>query len=78
MSFHLHFDNDKDHFKVDLEINGEPVDIWMKLDDSGAAFFVEDVEDTEDTVRSPDSVSDIQFDFSSIDIQSAGNNPYTR
>ena len=49
MSFHLHFDNDKDHFKVDLEINGEPVDIWMKLDDSGAAFFVEDVEDTEDT-----------------------------
>ena len=50
----------------------------MKLDDSGAAFFVEDVEDTEDTVRSPDSVSDIQFDFSGIDIQSAGNNPYTR
>merc|ERR1719251_447221 len=25
---------------VDLEINGEPVDIWMKLDDTGAAFFL--------------------------------------
>lgn len=34
---------------VDLEINGEPVDIWMKLDDTGAAFFVEDVEDSDDT-----------------------------
>ena len=41
-------------------------------------IVMEDVEDTEDTVRSPDSVSDIQFDFSSIDIQSARNNPYTR
>ena len=40
---------DNDHLKVDLEINGEPVDIWMKLDDTGAAFFVEDVEDSDDT-----------------------------
>ena len=39
-------------------------------------IVMEDVE--EDKVRSPDSVSDIQFDFSSIDIQSARNNPYTR
>ena len=35
---------------VDLEINGEPVDIWMKLDDTGAAFFVEDVDEEEETI----------------------------
>lgn len=28
--------------KVDIEINGEPVDIHMKLGDSGEAFFVEE------------------------------------
>lgn len=30
---------------VDLEINGESVNIFMKLDDSGAAYFVEEVDD---------------------------------
>ena len=40
-------------------------------------IVMEDVEEDKE-VRSPDSVSDIQFDFSSIDIQSARNNPYTR
>ncbi len=34
--------------KVDIEINDEPVDIHMKLDEFGAAFFVEDVCDDED------------------------------
>jgi len=33
---------------VDLEINGEPVEIQMKLDDTGAAFFVEEVLDGEE------------------------------
>jgi len=33
---------------VDLEINGEPVLIQMKLDDTGAAFFVEDVASSDD------------------------------
>jgi len=33
---------------VDLEINGEPVDIQMKLDDSGVAFFVETVDSSDD------------------------------
>ena len=37
---------------VDLEINGEPVEIQMKLDDTGAAFFVEEVAETEE-VGSP-------------------------
>eukprot|EP00095_Tigriopus_kingsejongensis_P000826 snap_masked-scaffold63_size435493-processed-gene-2.4 protein:Tk00826 transcript:snap_masked-scaffold63_size435493-processed-gene-2.4-mRNA-1 annotation:"phosphatidate phosphatase lpin3" len=32
---------------VDLEINEESVDIQMKLDDTGAAFFVEDVSESE-------------------------------
>merc|ERR1712106_1245675 len=30
--------------KVDLEINGEAVEIQMKLDDSGVAYFMEDIE----------------------------------
>jgi len=34
---------------VDLEINGEPVQIQMKLDDTGAAFFVEDVANSDDS-----------------------------
>ena len=38
---------------VDLEINGEPVEIQMKLDDTGAAFFVEEVAGTEE-VGSPE------------------------
>lgn len=36
-------------WKVDIEINGEPVDIHMKLGESGEAFFVEELpeEDSE-------------------------------
>ena len=34
--------------QVDIEINDEPVDIHMKLDDAGAAFFVEGVLDEDD------------------------------
>lgn len=30
--------------QVDIEINGEPVDLHMKLGDSGEAFFVQEVE----------------------------------
>lgn len=29
-------------FQVDIEVNGEPVDIHMKLGESGEAFFVEE------------------------------------
>ena len=39
---------------VDIEINGEPVDIWMKLDDTGAAFFVEDVDEDEEEMLPAD------------------------
>ena len=39
--------------QVDIEINDEPVDIHMKLDDAGAAFFVEGVPDEEDQSEIP-------------------------
>jgi len=32
---------------VDLEVNGDPVNIQMKLDDNGAAFFVEGLDESE-------------------------------
>jgi len=33
---------------IDIEINGEPVEIQMKLDDTGTAFFVEEVDEEDD------------------------------
>lgn len=33
--------------QVDIEINGEPVDLHMKLGDSGEAFFVQELEGDE-------------------------------
>ncbi|XP_054995307.1 phosphatidate phosphatase LPIN3 [Sorex araneus] len=35
---------------VDIEINGEPVDLHMKLGDSGEAFFVQELQDEEEHV----------------------------
>lgn len=35
-------------FQVDIEINGAPQDIHMKLGDSGEAFFVEETDEAED------------------------------
>ncbi|XP_037354780.1 phosphatidate phosphatase LPIN3 [Talpa occidentalis] len=35
---------------VDIEINGEPVDLHMKLGDSGEAFFVQELENDEEHV----------------------------
>ncbi|XP_036387349.1 phosphatidate phosphatase LPIN1-like isoform X1 [Megalops cyprinoides] len=35
---------------VDIEINGEPVELHMKLGDNGEAFFVEESEDLEERV----------------------------
>lgn len=37
---------------VDIEINGEPVDLHMKLGDSGEAFFVQELESDEENVPS--------------------------
>ncbi|KFW77818.1 Phosphatidate phosphatase LPIN3, partial [Manacus vitellinus] len=35
---------------VDIEINGEPVDLHMKLGDNGEAFFVQESEENEDSI----------------------------
>lgn len=32
---------------MDIEVNGEPVDLHMKLGDNGEAFFVEENENME-------------------------------
>jgi len=44
---------------VDIEVNGEPVDLHMKLDDNGTAFFIEDLSDNEDEeyIERPDLIT---------------------
>jgi len=39
---------------VDIEVNGAPVDIHMKLDDNGAAFFVEGLDESEQDELPPE------------------------
>lgn len=41
---------------MDIEINGEPVDLHMKLGDSGEAFFVQELDSDEVSVAIPDSI----------------------
>eukprot|EP00071_Canis_lupus_P031276 XP_022264833.1 phosphatidate phosphatase LPIN3 isoform X4 [Canis lupus familiaris] len=41
---------DQDLPQVDMEINGEPVDLHMKLGDSGEAFFVQELESDDEHV----------------------------
>ncbi|XP_066142895.1 phosphatidate phosphatase LPIN3 [Euwallacea fornicatus] len=56
---------------VDIEVNGEPLDVRMKLGESGEAFFVEEMEDDEDNdipehlATSPIPVSEIENIFKS-------------
>lgn len=40
---------------MDIEVNGEPVEIHMKLGDSGEAFFVEEM--AEDDAAVPDNLA---------------------
>lgn len=50
--------------KVDIEINGVPVDIQMKLGDSGEAFFVEEcLEDDDDELPANLATSPIPKSF---------------
>lgn len=35
---------------MEIEINGEPCDIYMKLGESGEAFFVEELSDQDNSV----------------------------
>ncbi|KAH1015087.1 hypothetical protein HUJ05_012865 [Dendroctonus ponderosae] len=54
---------------VDVEVNGEPLGVYMKLGESGEAFFVEELEDDEDNdipehlATSPIPVSEIENIF---------------
>ncbi|XP_060552221.1 phosphatidate phosphatase LPIN3-like [Ruditapes philippinarum] len=47
---------------VDIEINGEPVDIQMKLGERGEAFFVEEHEDPEQELSPHLATSPLQYD----------------
>jgi len=40
--------------QVDMEINGEPVDLHMKLGDNGEAFFVKETENDQVVIRAVD------------------------
>ncbi|CAJ1051577.1 phosphatidate phosphatase LPIN2-like isoform X1 [Xyrichtys novacula] len=48
---------------VDIEINGEPVDLHMKLGDNGEAFFVEENENMESQVPAHLCTSPIPLEF---------------
>uniref|UniRef100_A0A8C1UH79 phosphatidate phosphatase n=1 Tax=Cyprinus carpio TaxID=7962 RepID=A0A8C1UH79_CYPCA len=47
---------------VDIEINGEPVDLHMKLGENGEAFFVKETEDDQEVVPSYLATSPIPSD----------------
>ncbi|KAF4099871.1 hypothetical protein G5714_019997 [Onychostoma macrolepis] len=47
---------------VDIEINGEPVDLHMKLGENGEAFFVKETEDNQEAIPSYLATSPIPSD----------------
>ncbi|KAM8831767.1 phosphatidate phosphatase LPIN1 isoform 2-T2 [Spinachia spinachia] len=51
---------------VDMEINGEPVDLHMKLGDNGEAFFVQETENDKEVVPSYLATSPILSDGPSL------------
>ena len=73
-------DRNKIPVQVDLEINDEPVDLHMKLDDNGTAFFVEDInsEDSEDEDIPPElATSPIpQQSYMGVAAAAAGRSPH--
>ncbi|XP_056405914.1 phosphatidate phosphatase LPIN3 isoform X2 [Hyla sarda] len=50
---------------VDIEVNGEPVDLPMRLGENGEAFFIEDGEES-DVSNSPDMSPHLSQDTSSL------------
>ncbi|XP_062862993.1 phosphatidate phosphatase LPIN1 isoform X2 [Trichomycterus rosablanca] len=69
---------------VDIEINGEPVDLHMKLGENGEAFFVKEAETNEEVVPSHLATSPIMTDGSTLMESQLGkgashlNEPVTR
>lgn len=57
---------------VDMEINGEPVDLHMKLGDNGEAFFVQETENDQEVVPSYLATSPILSDGPLLMGQSSG------
>ncbi|CAB1429314.1 unnamed protein product [Pleuronectes platessa] len=51
---------------VDMEINGEPVDMHMKLGDNGEAFFVQETENDQEVVPSYLATSPIMSDGAAL------------
>uniref|UniRef100_A0A668AU86 phosphatidate phosphatase n=1 Tax=Myripristis murdjan TaxID=586833 RepID=A0A668AU86_9TELE len=51
---------------VDMEINGEPVDLHMKLGDNGEAFFVQETENDQEVVPSHLATSPILSDGANL------------
>uniref|UniRef100_A0A8D3DC99 phosphatidate phosphatase n=1 Tax=Scophthalmus maximus TaxID=52904 RepID=A0A8D3DC99_SCOMX len=51
---------------VDIEINGEPVDLHMKLGDNGEAFFVQETENDQEVVPSYLATSPIMSDGAAL------------
>ncbi|XP_053565644.1 phosphatidate phosphatase LPIN1 isoform X2 [Bombina bombina] len=51
---------------VDIEINGESVDLHMKLGDNGEAFFVEETEDNEEPIPSHLATSPILLEGAAL------------
>ncbi|XP_054837321.1 phosphatidate phosphatase LPIN1 isoform X2 [Eublepharis macularius] len=51
---------------VDIEINGESVDLHMKLGDNGEAFFVEETDNDQDTIPSYLATSPILSDGAAL------------
>ncbi|XP_065547492.1 phosphatidate phosphatase LPIN3 isoform X2 [Lathamus discolor] len=49
---------------VDIEVNGEPVDLHMKLGDNGEAFFVQESEESEGSIPSHLCTSPIPMEHS--------------
>ncbi|XP_075717210.1 phosphatidate phosphatase LPIN1 isoform X2 [Rhinoderma darwinii] len=60
---------------VDIEINGECVDLHMKLGDNGEAFFVEETENNEEYVPSHLATSPILLDGASLMESQLKRNP---
>ncbi|XP_028996097.1 phosphatidate phosphatase LPIN1 isoform X2 [Betta splendens] len=51
---------------VDMEVNGEPVDLHMKLGDNGEAFFVQETENDQEVVPSYLATSPILTDVAAL------------
>ncbi|NXH10732.1 LPIN3 phosphatase, partial [Bucco capensis] len=62
---------------VDIEINGEPVDLHMKLGDNGEAFFVQELEENEDSIPSCLCTSPIPMEQSLEDAAQASHGQET-